>query len=366
MGNQNRMPRPTTTQQHHRTTSDTDERAEQLLDELLQTHMQGKDIGAGAIAISRNGQLVYNKAFGWQDSGRQKPVGHDVIARIASVSKPLTAAAIRELIAQGHFSLDSPVFDCQGSGVGLLHYKPIRQPDPRLADITVAHLLRHQAGWSRDYTFAERQCAEDLGVQHPAPRPEVARWIMGLPLQYAPGTSVRYSNVGYLMLGLIIERFSGTTFSKAVNQLVLEPVGVSSDRMIVGNNMPKDHDLREWNYKGWRGGMWDMDGHCAQGGIVTDPAALLAFTKEFYCGFGTHIGERRPVNGHWKAEHRGGHPGANAGLFQRGDGVDIAVVFNQHGAGASEITSAVDRMLDRGELPWGQNLEGADCGERPF
>ena len=154
--------------------------------------------------------------------------------------------------------------------------------DRRLGDIKIKHLLAHRGGWSNDYTFAEGRCAQELGVQHPASRRDVARWIMSKPLQYDPGTQMRYSNVGYLMLGLIVEEVSGMPFLKAIQELVFAPLGVQSDRVIVGDNQPSNS--REWNYEGWKyqgsgnnayaRGMWpwDMEGHCAQGGIVTDPA----------------------------------------------------------------------------------------------
>ena len=253
-----------------------DDQSEATLDALMQQHLRANNVTSGALAIAKHGELIYGKAFGWHDSNKTTPVREDFISRIASVSKPLTAAAVRQLIARGRISLESAVFQ-------VLNFNPFGgKVDRRLGDIKIKHLLAHRGGWSNDYTFAEGRCAQELGVQHPASRRDVARWIMSKPLQYDPGTQMRYSNVGYLMLGLIVEEVSGMPFLKAIQELVFAPLGVQSDRVIVGDNQPSNS--REWNYEGWKyqgsgnnayaRGMWpwDMEGHCAQGGIVTDPA----------------------------------------------------------------------------------------------
>lgn len=120
------------------------------LDRWVQEFMTAHSIGAGCLAIAQHGQVVYDRGFGHQDLDQIQPVSPDLMGRLASVSKPFTAAVIRELERLGKLNLDQPVFELNGNG-GLLQYSPLRKPDPRLGRITSRMLLVHQTGWGRDY-----------------------------------------------------------------------------------------------------------------------------------------------------------------------------------------------------------------------
>eukprot|EP00658_Telonema_sp_P-2_P035547 TRINITY_DN25827_c0_g1_i2.p1 TRINITY_DN25827_c0_g1~~TRINITY_DN25827_c0_g1_i2.p1 ORF type:complete len:395 (-),score=61.33 TRINITY_DN25827_c0_g1_i2:299-1483(-) len=344
------------------------------LDTLMSSFMERHDLSAGTLAISRNGVIVYDRKFGWQDAGRSIPIRPDAIGRVASLSKPVTAAAVHRLVEDGVLRLDQPVFDL-GHGDGVLKIAPLGTPDGRLKDVTVEHLLHHRGGWKTrggDLSFMSRQAAEELGVPSPPSRGDMARWVMGQALQYTPGTDWAYSNVGYMLLGLVIEQTSGMDFEAAVQSLVFEAAGVSPDRVRVGANSPDGSLPTEWFYDSNGStsrniqyphhsrdptapsafGGWDFKGHCAQGGIVTDAAAMLALAAHRNVGLEEGIGARRRDAGGWKASHRGSHPGSNSMVIQRGDGFDVCVVFNRmpqawsdehHG---SEVAAMVDHLLD--------------------
>ena len=148
------------------------------------------------------------RGIGFQDSGQTVPLPNDAMFRIASVTKPITAAAIRHLIGTGALSLSDAIFDVGQSGGGILNSAPFPSlGDRRLDDITVEHLLLHQGGWDRDLlgldlTFLELSIASDMGIESPPSRIDPVRWIMGQPLQFAPGTQTVYSNISFLLLGL--------------------------------------------------------------------------------------------------------------------------------------------------------------------
>lgn len=100
--------------------------AEYLLpvDALMTDFMCDRDIPGATLAISMDGVVVYERAFGWSDEDRAVAIEPDALMRIASVSKPITAAAIRELIEDGVLSLDSHAFDLGQSGGGVLSIDP--------------------------------------------------------------------------------------------------------------------------------------------------------------------------------------------------------------------------------------------------
>ena len=119
-------------------------------DELMETFVRDNEIPGASLAVAKDGRLVYARGFGYADVEQQQQVQPETLFRIASISKSFTATATLQLIEQGKLSLDTPVF-------GLLPHKPHLakgdSADPRLGEVTIAHLLRHQGGWDRKETI---------------------------------------------------------------------------------------------------------------------------------------------------------------------------------------------------------------------
>lgn len=183
-------------------------------------------IPSGALAVSRDGKLVF--AHGYN-------VPPDALFRIMSLSKPITATAVLGLAEKGLVDLDSAAF----------RYLPDLQPiagaqtDPRLAKITVRDLLRHSAGWDEENSpdpFDQTvSIAKSLGKTSPASSEDVIRYAMGKPLAYDPGTKFLYSNLGYCVLGRIVERVTGVNYERYVRTKLLAPLGI--ERMRIGNTL---------------------------------------------------------------------------------------------------------------------------------
>jgi CubicO group peptidase (beta-lactamase class C family) len=116
-------------------------------DAQMQSLLSTYGIPGGQFALARNGKLVYDRAFGHADLQGLEPTRPDHLFRVASVSKPITAVAIMQLVQNGELALSDQVF---GTG-GVLGEHPYLQEvdytDQRLEDITVEHLLRHTGGW---------------------------------------------------------------------------------------------------------------------------------------------------------------------------------------------------------------------------
>jgi len=151
--------------------------------------------------------------------------------RIASISKPITAAAVLTLVESGKLSLGTKVFDLLGD------LKPIPGAilDPRLGSITVRHLLQHQGGWDRgaafDPMFRAREAAAAVGVSSPGDCRTIIRWMLGFPLQFTPGAKRVYSNFGYCVLGRVIEHAAGMPYATYVRQAVLAPLGMAGTEL---------------------------------------------------------------------------------------------------------------------------------------
>ena len=117
-----------------------------LMTDFLAKH---KPPGA-ALAVSYHGRLVYARGFGHADVEKQQPVQPDSLFRIASVSKPFTAAAVMHLVEHGKLKLEDRVFP-------ILKLEPHldrgARLDPRWHEIQVHHCLQHTGGWNRDKSF---------------------------------------------------------------------------------------------------------------------------------------------------------------------------------------------------------------------
>jgi CubicO group peptidase (beta-lactamase class C family) len=151
---------------------------------------------------------------------------------VASLSKSLTAAAIVRLAQDGKLSLGDPITKF------LTFIPPAGQTvDPRLSKITLWHLLQHTGGWDRDLTnfdplWKDRVIANALGVPMELTQADIIRFMSGQPLVHEPGSTVSYSNYGYLLAGRIIEKVTGLPYETYVKQTLLAPRGIT--RMTIG------------------------------------------------------------------------------------------------------------------------------------
>src|SRR5438309_151357 len=120
----------------------------QAFDQDMQRFMRERGIKAATLAVSKDGKLILARGYGFADSNGQRSIRPDDPLRIASVTKPITAAAVRHLIRERRLSPDMKAFAFLG-----VTPPPESEPDPRLKDITIQHLLDHQGGWDRDKAF---------------------------------------------------------------------------------------------------------------------------------------------------------------------------------------------------------------------
>src|SRR6185503_5173106 len=144
-------------------------------DEPMEAQLKLKTPG-GALAVVKDGRLVYAKGFGLGDVVNKAPVEPASLFRIASLSKSITAVAVLKLVQDGKLDLDAKAF-------ALLDLKPVDETkvDPRLKDITVLHLLQHTGGWNpqkSDPMFMAAAISAELGVPSPPTSLNIIRYMM--------------------------------------------------------------------------------------------------------------------------------------------------------------------------------------------
>lgn len=216
-------------------------------DKLLAEFVSEHKLPGAALAIARNGKLVYARGAGFADIEARAPVESESLFRIASISKPITAVAVLQLVEQGKLGLDEPAFDRFAEVTEL---RPHGSPDPRLSKVTVRQLLRHTGGWdsalSFDPMFRSVEIAREFNVEPPAGPALVIRFMRGKPLDFDPGERYAYSNFGYCVLGRLIEKASGQNYEKYVQDHVLAPLGIT--RMRIGRTLFEDRAEGEVRY----------------------------------------------------------------------------------------------------------------------
>lgn len=323
--------------------------ADQVIPALVAGFARDYDVPALALAVSRRGRLVHTCGHGMTDPAGGRPVSaQHTLFRIASISKPITSAAIMRLAAEGLLTLDDPVFGPGGHLTGLLDGPPA---DPRAAGITVRHLLRHACGgWAgdrRDPMFTR----PDLSAAQ-----LVDTVLRERRLDHDPGTHYAYSNFGYCILGRLIEKITGTTYEEHLRASLLADCGITGMYLAADGYQgrrpeevtyhdrdgydPYDLPVRRMDaHGGWLASAVDLlrfavrvDGADTVPGVlehrwIAETATVpdLVGGPGYGAGWGVHPDGTR--------SHTGRLPGASTLLALTPDGLGIALLTNTSRAG---------------------------------
>jgi CubicO group peptidase (beta-lactamase class C family) len=328
--------------------------------DAIEGFMTSNHIQAGSLAVMRNRQIVLSNGFGWLDQAHKHTTPPDALFRLASIGKPITAAAIKKLYENGQIRPDTQVFPLLG-----IHAPRGVPEDPRLKTITVQDLLEHKGGWDverlgYDPMFASVRIANSLGIASPPNAREIATYVAGLQLQFDPGKLTSYSNVGYMLLGLVIEKVSGMPYLQYIQQVILAPIGVMD--IAQGRSRIGDRNAREPSYQDPHtcqdvfgkpadkktvpcpDGGFAIEPMEAHGGLIGSAPAMVEFMGNYWLD-----GDPRSGDGHdWT--FYGSLPGSFTLARWRQDGVTLAALFDQRGPtadGYEGIKAILDGATER-------------------
>ncbi len=197
-----------------------------VFDSIITDFINRFDIVGASVAIAKEGRLVYSKGFGLSDKEVSDSMGPKNLFRIASVSKLITGVAIMKLIEDEKLSINQQVFGPNGI---LNDSAYLRYEDKRYEEITIHHLLNHTAGWNGkkgDPVFNSLYVAHLMDVEPPATMPVIIEYVLSDKLDYTPGKKYSYSNLGYCILGEVIEKVTGMEYEDYVQFAILHPLGI--------------------------------------------------------------------------------------------------------------------------------------------
>lgn len=186
--------------------------AEDAVDRSIQTAVEKQQIPGLSVLVVRSGKIIRAQGYGLSNVELQVPVKPETVFQSGSVGKQFTATAVMMLVEEGKVHLDDPI----------RHYL---KEGPAIWDhVTVRELLSHTAGFT-DYP-------KNFDFRKDYTEHELLKIVAGIPLAFEPGTNWRYSNLGYLTLGIMIHRISGKFYGDFLQERIFRPLGMTTTRII--------------------------------------------------------------------------------------------------------------------------------------
>ena len=163
---------------------------------------------SGSVLVAKGGKIVLHKGYGYSHEEQKIPNDEHTVFCIASITKTFTAALILKLQEQGKLSVKD----------NISRYMP---GFPNGENITIHHLLTHTSGIS---DYLKDKGFQSIDQSKPVTLDEMISFFKNKPLDFEPGTSFRYSNSGYTMLGYIIEKVTGLLYADALANYIFKPL----------------------------------------------------------------------------------------------------------------------------------------------
>jgi CubicO group peptidase (beta-lactamase class C family) len=240
-----------------------------LIDSIVTTYNKN-EIFNGVVLISRQGQIIYNKAFGPADREWKVPATIDTKYKIGSISKPITAILILQLVEEGLISLDGVISD----------YLP--ECKIELSDsITIHHLLTHTSGIL--YSLPPEEEARVERLQHSLN--DLLKYPETAKLSFKPGSKIQYSNFAYSILALITEKVTNKAYADLLKEKIFETAGMQNTRQQVNTEIvEKLAKGYEYNLlSGYENATYlDASYVTGYGGIITTAYDLFLLDKALY------------------------------------------------------------------------------------
>lgn len=331
------------------------------VDDMVRSYMSANKVPGLSLAVTRNGKLVYAKGYGFANQESAEKVTTATRFRISSISKSITSAAILKLMQEGRINLDARVF----GSTGILGNDFGTQPyGPNITNITVRHCLQHHTGgWSNN-------SSDPTSLNQSMNANQLITWILNnRPLDVAPGTAYAYSNVGYMILGRVIEKVTGMNYDQYVKEQILKPAGISN--MEIGGNTLADRKSNEATYYGvgtenpyntnferrdanggWIATATDlarlfvhMDGLSTVPDILSSATIQTMVTPSFtYQGYANGM----YISGS-KWYHGGSYSGSRSHWMRTGSGFCGVIYANTSASGLQEL---LEQIIGAGDIRW--------------
>jgi CubicO group peptidase (beta-lactamase class C family) len=185
------------------------------IETIVQQAMRRPGAVAVSVAVGRGEEMLYEKASGFADLEFAVPADEQTMFRIGSVTKQFTAAAVLKLAERGKLALDDPLTTF------------LKDYPTHGHEITLRHLLTHTSGMP---SYTGLGPVWQTHIARELPHEELVALWKDLPLEFAPGEKWTYSNSGYYLLGMVIERVTGQGYAEFLRETFFEPLKLTRTR----------------------------------------------------------------------------------------------------------------------------------------
>lgn len=182
------------------------------VDDYVRAEMEAQQIPGLSLAVINNGEIVLARGYGLANVEHQAPVKPETIFQSGSVGKQFTATAVMMLVEDGKLSLDDKLT------------KYFTDAPETWNKITVRHLLTHTSGMT-DYP-------DGFDMRRDYTEDDLVQLIKQTPLAFQPGEKYSYSNLAYVMLGVLIHKVSGKFYGDFLQERIFKPLDMSTARVI--------------------------------------------------------------------------------------------------------------------------------------
>jgi CubicO group peptidase (beta-lactamase class C family) len=239
-----------------------------LTDNIFKSATKDRSPGV-AVLVSRDGEIIYENAFGYADIGNKVPVTAETKFRIGSITKQFTASAILKLQENGKLNVN----DTLSAFI----------PDfPRGNEVTVHHLLTHTSGI---HSFTNRPNFMKYVTMSISPEAMIDT-IKNFEYDFDPGERYQYNNSGYYILGYIIEKVSGKEYGEFLKETFFDPLGMSSTGvhgpLLVLDNEATGYSLEGGTLK--KAINWDMTNAGGAGALYSTVHDLYTWNEALFNG----------------------------------------------------------------------------------
>lgn len=323
------------------------------VDDLVREYLTKYRVPAASVAVVQNGKIVKSQGYGMANVELSVPATDKTVYELGSITKQFTAVAIITLVEAGKLTVDEAV-------ANILPDLPTSW-----SGVTVRHLLTHTSGIKSYTSLPNFMELTRKDVSHD----EVIKSVADQPLEFKPGEKWNYSNTGYFLLGMVVEKLSGKSYGDYLQEKIFGPLGMTSTRVndlgaIIPNRacgytrkgdevrvapaismtwpfsagvlISTVTDLAKWDAavgtdKLLKKSSWDM---------IWTPVKLNGGATHPY-GFGWGVDRE---SGHKMIGHGGGIPGFTTDMARYpDDGLAVVVLTNSDGGNPASLRKAIAR-----------------------
>lgn len=293
---------------------------------------------SGSLLLAKDGQVFFDTSFGYEDKNKKRDNSIDTKFALGSIAKNYTKVLILQQLALGKLSLDDTIANYE-----------LGFPTEISSKVTIQDLLNHRSGFADIFTaeYRENQLAFDTLEKK-------LQLLLGEPLLFEPDTDYRYSNYGYIVLGVILERITKQSFEDVLKKNIFERLDLKDTSFKVDNKAKHQSTRYGYLYDGSLAEVGVTEHASSDGGIESTVTDVHKFYRALFYGSSLLdrsnpiVNEAFNMSGeHWMAF--GGGTGVSAAVeINLIDGFEIIVLANTDKLVAEYISGRIHSFIKTG------------------